>query len=592
MTEIADPVPVVHPASQTPTQSRFGLTLFRDPLRIPPVLRPRSRGGVGELVVRMSAARVRLHSELPETTVWGYGGRFPGPTIEVRRGERLRVSWVNALRGGYPVLSVVGTTTPPADPAEASLPGYDRARYRASDAVSMLPPWTVTRLHGADTPCPRGNAVLPGDSQLAEYTNDQPAAAQWYHDHAMAITRWNMTSGLLGLYLIRDDEEDALELPSGRREVPLIICDRNLDTDAEGRLTGRLLHKVEAAGPTDHGTSVGTRPFAGPFTLVNGGIWPHMVVEPRWYRFRVLNASNARTYRLALTHRDESGVRRVPEAAVRLIGTDAGLLGAPVPVGDDLVLAPGERADLLVDFGAFRGDSLRLLDTSQDAPLGEPDPAASLVEPAVMEFRVNRHQGWGRFELPAVLSPGYRRLDRESLPAGHRRRLVALVPPGTTGRPEMWELEPAGPGEAGVLTLRRADGRPVLYRRLSRGPGDPVAFRVAHGSWEVWDFVNLGGPGRQPTFPVHIHPVRFQILGRARCLVDGATATWAADCALSAHEQGWKDVVRVGPGELVSVAAQFTGGTGQFGYHCQILEYQDTMSRPFAVVPRQILQAL
>ena len=130
---------------------------------------------------------------------------------------------------------------------------------------------------------------------VADYDNDQRATMLWYHDHALGITRFNVYAGLAGLWVIRDDEEDRLGLPSGPYEIPLLIQDRNLDTGADGALSGRLLHKVEE----------GTMEFFGPFTLVNGTIWPYVSVEPRSYRLRLLNGSNARTYRLLFL--DEKG---------------------------------------------------------------------------------------------------------------------------------------------------------------------------------------------------------------------------------------------------------------------------------------------
>ena len=133
----------------------------------------------------------------------------------------------------------------------------------------------------------------------------------------MGITRFNVYAGLAGVYVIRDDEEDALGLPSGPYELPLLLQDRNLDTDAGGRLTGRLLHKVEE----------GTMEFFGPFTTVNGVIWPYADVEARRYRLRLLNGANARTFRLVLL--DEAG--RPIRDALRQIGTDGGLLGVPSP---------------------------------------------------------------------------------------------------------------------------------------------------------------------------------------------------------------------------------------------------------------------
>src|SRR6266567_4030185 len=155
----------------------------------------------------------------------------------------------------------------------------------------------------------------------------------------------SMCTGLAGLYIIRDAEEEALRLPAGPYEIPLLLQDRNLDTAPDGSLTGRLLHKVED----------GTMEFFGPFTLVNGIIWPHLPVEARQYRLRLLNGSNARIYRLVLL--DESGTP--VHEKIKQIGTDGGLLGQPVDIPrDGLILSPAERADLIVDFRTLRGQRL------------------------------------------------------------------------------------------------------------------------------------------------------------------------------------------------------------------------------------------
>jgi FtsP/CotA-like multicopper oxidase with cupredoxin domain len=375
-----------------------GLTKFVDPLRIPPTLRPQHGYHAPPLHVEMQATEMKLHSELPPTPLWTYEGHFPGPTIEVRRGERAWVAWSNEIEGPEPVVAVEVHFPPPPTPQgpfpqPGNTPGRDGAEPK--EDVAELPPWTVVHLHGGRTGggsdgLPE-NAMLPGHTQLTEYLNDQAATALWYHDHAMDVTRFNVMGGLLGMYLIRDDEEDRLQLPCGDHEVPLIICDRNLDTDDDGRLTGRLLHKL-AALDIPGVPMPPVIPFFGPYTLVNGVIWPHLDVEARWYRFRVLNASNARFYRLWLLDEDDN---QLPGAVVQ-IGTDSGLLPAPVPLDGELTLAPAERADILIDFSAFRGRNLRLVSTGggavdQNPPIvpGQTDPVAGLVEPDVMQFRVS-----------------------------------------------------------------------------------------------------------------------------------------------------------------------------------------------------------
>lgn len=207
-----------------------------------------------------------------------------------------------------------------------------------------------TVLAAIGTALPRAwSRGLPGTLQRSEYPNEQRATSLWYHDHAMGIISLNVMTGLMGMYLIRDADEDALRLPHGKREVPLFISDRNLDTDAQGNLTSQLLYKIILR---QDGIRI---PFFGPFTLVNRVIWPHLEVDACWYRFRLLNASNQRAYDLVLSDQDGAEVA----GALHQIGTDGGLLPEPVAL-DDLTLAPAERADILIDFSTFRAKSLVL----------------------------------------------------------------------------------------------------------------------------------------------------------------------------------------------------------------------------------------
>jgi len=532
--------------------------------------------------------------------MWTYDGQFPGPTLEVRRDRLLRVAWTNGIEGTMPLVAV----QVPFDPTEVQRPGYRKPDGSPLDGASIingvadLPPWSVTHLHGARTGGGDDgwshNGVPKGGAQLAEYPNAQRATTLWYHDHAMAITRFVVHAGLLGMYLIRDDEEDALGLPHGDREVPLILCDRNLDQASSGQLTGQLLFKV---GYLPDGALV---PFFGPFTLVNGVIWPHLEVATSWYRFRVVNASNFRAYTLDLV--DESGTSQ--RSAVRQIGTDGGLLPRPVQLSvRGLTLVPGERADLLVDFSGFAGRRLRLRNiASTPFPTPEPD---------IMEFRVDEKCEPESFTLPQTLSDSYIRLQHGStLPAQHEHVYVVFVPPGTAGdgHPQMWELaEVANPAE--LPTSYPAEGYIQLtergtirtFRRVASLFDDGTTFFFKHGSWVVWNLINLGAPAH----PMHIHLAQFQALSRRAYLLNsngnvvgfditsGGTSGPLSEPGpgrpLDPYEEGWKDTYLLDPGEWLTVAGEFSGGTGSFMYHCHILDHEDEgMMRPFVVHPPQV----
>jgi FtsP/CotA-like multicopper oxidase with cupredoxin domain len=570
----------------------FGLTKFLDPLRIPKSLRH------NDVTVESVSTRVKLHSHLPQTAVWAYNGQFPGPTIEVHSHRRLRVAWTNSIDGTMPFVAVRTPLAAPGTPPEllpSNTPGYPRNPDGTPadgtsfiDGVAELPAWTATHVHGAETGGANDgwahNAVLRSHSQLSEYPNRQPAGTFWYHDHAMAISRWTMYAGLMGMYLVRDTEEAALGLPGGRYEIPLVITDRNLDAGPDGVLTGKLLYKIEYIGTA-------MVPFFGPFTLVNGTIWPHLDVAAAWYRFRVVNASNARYYRLNLV--DDAGAGH--NDLVRQIGTDSGLLPRPARLPPDgLTLAPGERADLLADFGrpAVRGRHLRLTNTFPNAA----------QEPDIMQFRVDARRRPDHFTLPARTSRSYVRLARgTTVPAEHDQVWVALIPPGTrgAGHSQMWELReltevPARVPADGVIQLTDPDtGRVRTFQRTAAVFDETVGIFLTQNRWAVWNLLNFG----EPAHPMHIHAVRFQTLTRRGFdpdfdLETGGTrrpVSGVRDIPLDDQEKGWKDTVNVNAGEWLALAAKFENVAGEFMYHCHNIEHADEgMMRPFVVHPPQV----
>jgi FtsP/CotA-like multicopper oxidase with cupredoxin domain len=574
---------------------RTSLTKFKDGLRVPPILHPHQTDDQRyNLRIQMRPAQVQLHSELPPSEVWTYEGLLPGPTIEVSRGQHVQVEWINAIPEDepYPITAVTARDGSQNEPGRSGRP--------ANQTVATLPPWTVVHLHGGRTAAVSDgwteNACLSGQFTTSDYANDQQATLLWYHDHAMGITRFNVYAGLAGLYIIRDAEEEALHLPAGPYEIPLLFQDRNLETAPDGSLTGRLLHKVEDD----------TMEFFGPFTLVNGTIWPHLPVEARQYRLRLLNGSNARIYRLVLL--DESG--SPVHEQIKQIGTDGGLLGQPVEIPrDGLLLAPAERADLIVDFRALQGQRLTLVNTAgapfdnspATQPPGTPDPENRLPHPEVMEFRVSSQPVDDPFVLPTALSSSYRRLEHDRLPPVHQHRVVAMVeyPAGMLTFHELAEV-PDGDAAAGeaLITVADEQGKTVRYRTIAKQFEDTVNWFVAYGSTEVWNILNL----TEDTHPFHVHLVQFQALGRDLYNKDGfhpetgattAPISFQGHGTLDANELGWKDTVRVNPGEMVSIAATFDGFTGRYMYHCHILEHEDhDMMRPFIVMPAAALAAM
>jgi FtsP/CotA-like multicopper oxidase with cupredoxin domain len=649
------------------TQPGTVLTKFIDPLRIPPALRPSAQEALPSLTVCMRTTQVQLHSQLPLTTVWAYDGHYPGPTFDVQRGQRIRVAWMNEITGKSPVTDVR------VDDDIRRMNELGLSGGTPNPDVAALPAWTVVHLHGGRTSGGHDgwteNAVLFGGVQLSEYPNDQPAMGLWYHDHAMDVTRFNVMAGLAGMYLIRDDEEAALNLPSGKYEVPLIIQDSNVTTEPNGTPTGNLLHKT-----------AGLLPFFGPLTLVNGALWPYLEVKPQCYRFRILNASLTRFYRLVLLDQND---QPVSPKIIQQIGTDQGPLPEPLPLPEQgLVLAPAERADVLIDFRGLGGQALRLVSTAgqpfnNGEPLppgtkpGQPNPDILLPEPDVMQFRVSHGPVTDPFTLPTTVSRSFVRLSHDTLPKGHEHRLVVLTQNPKFNRMnmlpfELWEMEDVtgkhavtpGIAEDGIIQITGTDGEPKTYQRKSRSFLDTVNFLIELDVWEQWRFLNLGANppvinlsmlvgrsvqeqwsmligrsvqeqwsmlGVTPnirtldkpsaflripvTHPIHLHLVRFQALSRDVYDITGFNPgkggteqpiTYKKPGVLDPNEQGWKDVIRVGPGELsqpqttgeiLSIAAQFSGGSGQFMYHCHLIGHEDEgMMRPFVVMPAEVMK--
>lgn len=527
------------------------LTPYLDPLPIPRTLAPVSTTGGHRYCVEMKAARVRLHSEIARPTpVWGYDGHYPGPTIEARRDQMVAVEWVNQIAGPHPVSRFLGNPDADADPAATTQTEPGRGDRGAPGPDAPYPAWTVVHLHGGRVPPDSDgwpdNAYFPGGSQRCVYPNRQRAALLWYHDHAMGLTGPNVFAGLAGLYIVRDPEEDALRenhhLPSGAHEVPLLIQDRNLDLDDAGNFTGELLYKLDGE----------LSEFYGPYTLVNGRIWPHLEVEPRQYRLRVVNGANARFYCLNLFAGGDDTA--AANGLVQQIGAEGGLMPAPValPPGG-LLLAPGERADLIVDFSGHGGQTLTWLNS---APAPFPGGGKEGGNTQVMQFRVVKPLSgpFVPFTPPAPLS--------------HVGKLTHDIPHAHV----LVELTETPPG-SGMVLLNGGDFHSAMT---------PAEF-IAYGEFRIWKVSNH----TDDTHPLHIHLVQFQVLGRE---VLDQTKESPVPLVLDDNEEGcWKDVVRVNPNEVVTLMARFDGFTGRYMYHCHILEHEDhAMMRTFIVLPKSV----
>jgi len=502
-------------AATTPALDPSLLTKFSDALPLPTAAAP---VGPSAYHITMSQFRQRLHSEMPPTTVWGYDQSYPGPTIEARSGEPISVTWSNEL------------------PTQHLLP-IDRTLDGADTGPDVR---AVTHLHGGHVPPAVDGGPLdwfvPGESRVFTYPNAQHAATLWYHDHALGITRLNVFAGLAGFYLLRDPVEDALPLPAGSYEVPLVIQDRAFFADGELRYP-------------DEGVThpVWVPEFFGDTILVNGKVWPYLEVEPRRYRFRILNGSNARFYELFLSNGEP----------IRQIGSDGGLLESAVAL-NRLLLAPGERADVIVDFTGQESQSILLRNTAK-APFPNGDAADPRTVGQIMQFRVTRPlAGVDTSDIPPTLRP--------------IERLAPASAAAVRDIPMFEHLD--------------ADDEPITVQLEGLDFDDPATIFARRGTTEVWRLINTTGDAH----PIHLHLVQFQVVSRQRFDTrryspTGPPTLIGQSKPPNANELGWKDTVRANPGEVTTIVARFDDFTGTYPFHCHILEHEDNdMMRPFEVV--------
>jgi spore coat protein A len=511
------------------------LERFIDPLPIPQRLIPNgTREGKPQYRVRMLECRQRLHSQLPPTKVWGFEGQYPGPIFETQRGRPIDVRWENQLplEHIFAVDPHIHGAMPPS-PAVRTVPHLHGARTE-SDSDGLPEKW-----------------FTPGNSALYHYPNSQQAATLWYHDHALGITRLNVYAGLSGFYFLRDERERSMNLPSGDYEIPLILHDRTLDDQ------GQLVYAPTMEDGKKLPPGVWGPEFFGDLPVVNGAIYPHLEVEPRRYRLRVLNGANSRFFQLFFNL--AKSPTDVPSlVAFHQIGTDGGFLSSPVPL-NKLLMGPAERADLIVDFTGLQGKTVTL---SNNAPAPFP--------------------GWDTINL---LHAPLRELMQFRVTLPLRSGAKAFSMPPEIQLPRLDAAKSAATRDFLLTERMDAQGRSLGVRIDHKGYDDPVTEMPKLGSMEIWRFINT----TDDAHPMHLHLVQFQILHRQGfnpgSVLSGTVEPVGPPRPPHANEAGWKDTAVVNPGELIAVAVPFEGYTGRYVFHCHMLEHEDNdMMRPYEVV--------
>jgi spore coat protein A, manganese oxidase len=490
----------------------------------------------------------QLHPHLPPTPLWAYddgsglagqAGSF-GMAVVAQSGTPVTVSYTHALPGTYPGWIPVDTRLTP-----------------LGNQVRLM-----THLHGGFVAAASdGNPAVtpygfgPGETQTVYYTNQlpqMPASLLWFHDHGLGTTRLNVFAGLAAAYILRDQfdtgtEPNPIGIPGGAYEIPLVVQDRRFNVD------GTLFYpRSDISGATWIGE------YFGDVMLVNGKVWPFLNVEPRMYRFRVLNGCNARILSL-----DIGG------PALWQIGAEGGLFDLPI-AAKNIVLAPAERADVLVDFTKFAGETLVMKNHQPAKPVATPAPSLE----AVMQIRVGT----------TVSLPG-----PTAIPSRLPGRAADLHNPVTTR----------------YLTLNEIDPEEVewfLDLNAVHFDAGPTTETPKAGTVEDWVYVNLTGD----THPMHMHLVTFQVIGRTPFDAEAYQAAYGGPNGVPGgidptpfatgpmlppepEERGFKDTVKANPGQFTTIRAKYELPTGvtapqDYVYHCHIVEHEDNdMMRPFTV---------
>lgn len=405
-------------------------------------------------------------------SVLGYSGGILGPTLKVEKGSAIAVPFQNNLSEETNI-HWHGLLVP------ANMDGHPK------------------------------NIVQSGASFNFNLPINQRAGTYWYHPHPHGKTAKQVFMGLAGFFIVNDAEEQALNLPSGDQELLLVVQDKRIEN-----------------GQLNYSPSMGEimTGYTGEYVFVNGTYAPLHNVATRYYRLRILNGSTARVYNLALSDNQSFDV----------IGADGGLLAQPATV-NSLLLGPGERADILVDFKNYTvGKEIYL--TNKTFSGG----AQGRQEFKIMKFVVNR-QETDTFTKPSQLS------------------VIQRIAPASSSKTRIMKIRGMMQGMNGNMGGNMGSGMHTINDKVY--DLDRIDETVQAGATEIWEFDNSNG---DEMHPMHIHGVQFQVLART-----------GGRGSLIATEQGWKDTVLLMPGEKVNVIMTFPQDKGVFVFHCHNLEHED-----------------
>ena len=470
---------------------------FRSRLPIPREL----TGAEIEIPIREAEAQILPG---PKTRLWTYGGTFPGPTVRRPAGARTRVTFHHRL---------------PAAAGELSVHlhgGHNRSRFdgQPGGLTGRQPISAFCRIPSGLSARESGNDLLlaPGASKtyvydLREDGRPERAAFQWYHDHRLDRTAPHVWRGLAGMWIVDDEVEAALPLPRGERDIPLMIADREFDE--RNQLTDPF--KAGLRPPLDG--------ISARRVLVNGAFMPHHPVSARRHRLRILNVSQYRSYNVHLSN----------GAPLVQIGSDSGLMPRPVR-REEILLGPGERAEVVVDFAAAAGETVELRSRTYRGP--NPQGARAYTG-ALMQFRVGAERLPDDTRIPRRLRP---------LPAWaeQAKRRASRKPD------HRWEVSVGGL----FKTTWLLNGRTFNPARADAFPELDTTV-----VWEIFNRTSVA-------HVMHLHHSDWYLLSR-----DGRPPPPWEDCL--------KETFFVFPGERILIAGHFADHTGKFAIHCHMLDHED-----------------
>jgi len=450
--------------------------------------------------------------------MWTYDGSYPGPTIRRPSGEPTAITFRHHLpsKVGELTTHVHGGHNRPDDDGR---PGGLTALQRSSLYCDISP-----KLSARDS----GNDVLiePGGSRTYHFDGmedgePERGCMQWYHDHRLDKTAVNSWHGLAGMWIVDEPAIEApLALPTGGRDIPLMITDRSFDS------------KNQLTNPFKGG---GTPPFdqnLGRTILVNGAPKPYKAVSARRYRLRLLNTSGFRSFNVEL-----EGMEMLQ------ISTEAGLMPKAIR-RRKILLGPAERAEVIVDFSKARGKHVKLRSVKRPGKVGQ-KLGSKAYEGELMEFRVSKQRS---DDSTSTFSQLEARSPLRALP-----QWAIDVENSSQSPTHTWEIQVSG-----IPARWKINGRTFnpAFTDVDATLGETV----------VWRLRNTTGIGHL----LHLHHTDWYMLSR-----NGNKPP--------AYERCLKETFFLDPHDEVVVAGKISGGAdpldpsyaGPYVVHCHMLDHED-----------------